>query len=391
MAKWTPTYTDKTPTYTDMQKYLLACWLLVFVASARPVFPQGTDPTGGTNDPEDARQQTAPSRKQGWHFSTWNIGGRADYQVMYMKQALSGMEGMENTRGRMMSLELEGTATLGNGNRDLFDFAVQWPYYTQMEGVDGRGRSMHFFNAYGVFKFGLGKPNLRFGQFVLPFGNLPYYETHTRPLQSLFPESLGVRIQRGISLEGFLGKCDYWLAAMGDDDAREGMARVGRRFDLPRGTLVAGVSALYGRNMPRFSSLLNPLMDEAIMEMPVEHSVSFTDKLRFGLDGELSMGRELFRAELAGGRDSDGATDGQYFQWSHSFTEKDELAGQIARWSQPTGTRFRYGGWYGRKLGRFLTARLWFERSHGDEPESAARETAAGVQLLLEVQRLFGR
>jgi hypothetical protein len=372
-----------------MQIIFLVTWILACAASAWAVPIQ--EPAGGTKDAAQTRQQTTPPQKQGWQFSTWNVGGRADYQVMYMKQVLSGMGGMETIRGRMMSLEVESTATLNNGNRDLFDFSAQWPYYTQMEGVDGRGKPMHFFNAYGVFKFGLGKPNLRFGQFVLPFGNLPYYETHTRPLQSLFPQSLGVRIQRGVSLEGFLGKWDYWLAAMGDDDAREGSLRLARRFDLSRGTLITGFSALHGRNMPRFSPLLDPMMDEALMDMPVEHSVSFTNKTRVGLDSEYSMGRELLRAELIVGRDSEGGTNGQYFQWNYSFTEKDELTGQIARWSQPTGTRLRYGGWYSRRLGRFLTARLWFERSHARETETDGKETTAGVQLLLEVQRLFGR
>jgi hypothetical protein len=124
---------------------------------------------------------------------------------MFMGATMTGMASMSETRGQMMAAELESSATLNDGNRDVLDLAVQWPYYTQMKGVDGRGKAMHFFNAYGIFKLGLGKPNIRIGQFVVPFGNLTYYETHTRPIQSLFPESLGIRIQRGVSVEGLLG------------------------------------------------------------------------------------------------------------------------------------------------------------------------------------------
>jgi hypothetical protein len=305
------------------------------------------------------------------------------------------MSPMENTLGKLMSLELESTATLNNGQRDILELAVQLPYYTQMKGVDDRGKPMHFFNAYGILKLGLGKPNIRFGQFVVPFGNLPYYETHTLPLQSLFPQSLGVRIQRGVSVEGFLSHFDYWVAVMGDDHAREGMVRIARRFDLSKGTLTAGFSALYGKDMPRFSTLLDPIMGSKLAGMPLSHSVNLTDKKRLALDAEYSMGKELFRGELILGRDSENRVNGQFLQWSHALSDKDELMVQMARWDQPAGDRVRFGGWYGRKLGKYFTARLWAERSLGKEPGKKrvtyGNETTVGLQCIMEIPRLLGR
>jgi hypothetical protein len=348
----------------------------------------GAAPEGGDQAAPD--QKTPPAS---WNFSAFQSSGRADYQVMYMKQTLAGISMMENTRGKLMSLELESTATLNNGKRDFLDFALQFPYYTQMEGVDGRGKPMHFFNAYAILKLGLGKPNIRFGQFVMPFGNLPYYETHTRPIQSMFPQSLGVRVQRGVSVEGIAGPYDYWAAVMGDDDARAGMARIARKFDLAKGTLAAGLSGLYGVNMPRFSALLDPIMDEAMATMPLSHSVDFTDKKRFALDAEYSLGRNLWRGELVVGRDLEGGADGQLAQWNLALSDKDELMAQFVRWNQPAGTRSRVGAWYGRKLGKYLIARLWAEFSYGrvSEADGDGNATAAGLQFLLEIPKLFRR
>lgn len=394
-----------------MRRYLITTVVSLAVAASAWAAPEVTAqspdlktraPGAGTAENEKVKtdqagnDQTASGKEKphrGWHFSAFNSSGRADYQVIYMKRTVTGMSAMENTRGRLMSLELESTVTLNNGNRDLLDLAVQYPYYSQMEGVDGRGKPMHFFNAYGILKLGLGKPNIRFGQFVVPFGNLPYYDTHTLPLQSLFPRSLGLRIQRGVSVEGFAGHYDYWFAAMGDDHAREGMARIARRFDLPRGTLTTGLSGLYGVDMPRFSTLLDPIMDQALAGMPLSHSVDLTDKKRFSLDAEYSLGRNLWREEVVVGRDLDGRVDGQFLQWSFTLTQKDELMAQFARWNQPEGTRSGVGAWYGRKFAKYFTARLWAELGLGRAPaiNKDGNETAAGLQCLLEIPHLFKR
>ncbi|HOF89740.1 MAG TPA: hypothetical protein PLZ36_16805, partial [Armatimonadota bacterium] len=294
--------------------------------------------------------------EDGPRVSTWRVDGRLDYQVMRMEAAMSGMPDMADTRGALMAAEIETTATIANGERDLLDLAVQWPYATEMAGVAGRGKAMHFGNAYGVYKFGLGKPNLRVGQFVAPFGNLPYYETHTRPLQSLYPNSLGVRIDRGVSLDGFAGDYDYGVAAMGGNGARGDnndspvvLGRVARRYDLPGGALTAGVSALYGTDMPRFSTLVDPVMGEALAGMPLSASLDFTDKTRVALDAEYSAGPHLWRAELVGGRDSDGGVNGQFLQWNRALSDRDEFTAQAARWEQPGGHRLRVGASFGRR------------------------------------------
>jgi hypothetical protein len=362
---------------------LFAVFLMIAAASRLEAQDQGQAADSASDN---------QTKKEGWHFSSWATGGRVDAQIMSMQQSMTGMDSMSDVKVQMMALELETRATLNNGNRDVVDFALQWPYYTQMEGVDGRGKPMHFFNAYGIFKLGLGKPNIRFGQFVIPFGNLTYYETHAKPLQSLFPESLGIRLQRGVGVEGILADYDYWIAIAGDDKARSVTGRLARRLDLSHGILSGGVSALYGRHLPRFSSLLDPLMDEAFSDMPLDHSIVLTDKLRAGVDVEYSSAKDLWRAEVISGSDSDGLVNGQFLQWNHNLTENNTVTAQIARWDQPSGDRIRFGGWYERKIGKYATIRVWAEHSRGrTNLDRSGNETMAGLQCILEKQKLLGR
>ena len=381
-----------------MQRHVaLAVMILAVAASGwasppqRETAAQAQDVTGSADKKDEP--------KQGLHFSAWKVGGRLNYQLMYMRDAMSGMDLMSSTRGMLMAAELESTATLSTGSRDLLDLAVQYPYYTQMKGVDERGEDLHFFNAYGVFKLGLGKPSIRFGQFVIPFGNLPYYETHTLFLQSLYPQSLGIRIQRGVSVDGFVRAYDYSVAAMGADGTREVLGRVARRFDLPNAVFTVGLSALYGQHVQRFSTLLDPLMDDALPGAPLSQSIDFADKTRIALDAEYSMGRDLFRAEVVTGRDvqvstanTDGLVNGQFLQWNRAlFSDKNELSFQLARWEQPDGTRLRLGASYGRKLHQYLTARVSVERSLGRAPDGRRNETDLALQLVCDVPKLLGR
>jgi len=349
----------------------------------------------GTEEANGMEEEAQDEESAGWRISNWKVDGRLDYRLMNMKEPE-----MSTTSGELMAAELETIATISNKDRDVLDIGLQLPSATQMEGIDDRGKEMHFFNAYGIYKFGLGKPNLRFGQFVAPFGNLATYETHTRPLQTLFPESLGIRIDRGASLEGIAGEYDYWIAAMNGNGARGdnngtpiALGRVARRFDLPSGTLSVGVSALHGTDMPRFSTLVDPLMDteEMLDGMLMDPPLDFTDKSRVAVDAEYSAGQNLWRAELVGGRDSDGAVNGQFIQYSRAIDDKHEVSLQATRWEQPGGNRVRLGIAGERKLDQYTTVRLYAERALGHTPMEDRNRTLIGIQLLREFPGLFGK
>jgi hypothetical protein len=279
----------------------------------------------------------------------------------------------------------------------VLDLGLQWPYATAMSGIDGRGRQMHFGNAYAVYKTGLGRPSVRFGQFVVPFGNLPSYETHTRPLQSLYPQSLGIRIDRGVSIEGIAGPYDYSFAIMGGNGARADndgrpmvAARAARRLDgVAGGRLTVGASLLRGTAMPRFSPGLDPVMDSGMADIPADHLLSFTDKTRFGLDAELEAGRDTWRLEAIGGRDSDGSVNGQFVHWSRALATGAELTLQAGRWNQPIGARTMFGASIGRTVARNTVVRAWVSMSRGSTHGSHMREDVCGVQVTADFPRLL--
>ena len=336
-----------------------------------------------------------PTSRGGARFSQWNVSGRLDFQLL--RTDASGAHPMAETKGVLMGAEIETMATVSDGVRDVLDLAVQWPYATGMSGPEGRGRQMHFGNAYAVVKLGLGRPNIRVGQFVVPFGNLTSYETHTRPLQTLYAHSLGVRIDRGVSVEGMSGAYDWWLALVGgngprgDNDGRPAfVARAARRLILPSGARVSiGFSAMSGSSMPRFATGIDPTMEHGDMGMSAHDLVHFTDKTRLGFDAEVEMGQDVWRAEMVTGRDSDGGVNGQFVQWNRALTAGSEITAQIARWHQPAGTRLALGASIGRQVDRDTMVRLSAIQARGRVGADRRRETMVVLQVAREVPRLF--
>jgi hypothetical protein len=367
-----------------------------------------TAPTAWGADPPD------PS--PGWRLSSVTVEARVDWQLVQMHDAMGS-----TLTGELMAAELELAATVASPSRDVLELAIGFPHLTGMEGIDGRGEEMHFGNAYGILRTGLGLPSLRFGQFVVPFGNLVSYETHTRPLQSLYPQSLGVRIDRGVSLEGLAGPYDFWLAAVGgngprsDNDSSPALtARLSRRHDLSFGTLTWGLSGLHGRGMPRFGVLDDPMMEAAHAAPPPSHPepdmaggetteggmeehppssgpLDFTDKTRGALDAEVSLGRSLWRLEVVAGRDGDGPVNGQFLAWDFALTDRVELSLQGVRWEQPRGRQVRAGAAAAWRISDMLLARLSAERRFGYTPSEENAVTTASLQIELSLRPLWRR
>ena len=156
------------------------------------------------------------------------------------------------------------------------------------------------------------------------------------------------------------------------------------------GTLTAGASALYGRRLPRFSSLVDPVMDDTsgptmMMDGREMLVLDFTHKFRLGLDGEYTSGPTLYRAELIGGRDADGSVNGQFLQWNRALSETREVSVQLARWDQPDGTRTRFGASVEQKLDALSTLRFSAEQAYGRTPMEHRDETMISLQYLREL------
>ncbi|MBI2843577.1 MAG: hypothetical protein HYX78_09265 [Armatimonadetes bacterium] len=311
---------------------------------------------------------------------------RLDSRYMSQNEGESGLE--------LMALEAEITAAIG----DKIDAAVQVPLGS---GMTGRGRGMHFGNAYFVFKGKIGKPTVKVGQFVVPFGNLPYYETHTRILQTLYPYSLGIRIDPGIEIEGFLDKdTEFQLAVTqgngpfrGDIDGNKVlMARVSRQLQIGDDDVRIGLSALKGR-LPVFSVMADPLMEgrgaklvQIGTGMLVEQDdpEGFADKTRYAVDFEWYKGIDLIRGELVFGNDQGRSANGQWLLFEHPLSYKTSVVAQLARWKQFSGD---WKGWavgLEHKLRDDRIARVAFEQRRANEMGMGMTMNMLTAQYIIE-------
>jgi hypothetical protein len=163
--------------------------------------------------------------------------------------------------------------------------------------MEGWAKDMHYGNAFAVFPLGLGRPSIKVGQQVIPFGLLSYYDTHGQVFENPYALVLGERIDAGISVFGLLGPFDWWyMVANGNgpnvSDRDENKVQTGR-IALAADDYAIGLSLLRGV-LPRFRH--NPLVD--MMAEPD----SFLMKNRAGIDFELSLPLMLVRGEAAAGR-----------------------------------------------------------------------------------------
>ncbi|MBI3944479.1 MAG: hypothetical protein HY321_01020 [Armatimonadetes bacterium] len=305
-------------------------------------------------------------------------GGRGKSYAIRYRLDVRPMAGSDPAKLEVMAAEAEVTGEAG----EHVEYAIQIPAYTAMK---GRGKEMHFGNLYAIFRRNLGEPTLKVGQFVIPFGNLVNYETHTRPVQTLYRYSLGVRIDPGAELEGFLNKdTEFQLAVTTgngsfrkDNNANKVVtARVSRTFELGDNELRLGVSALRGK-LPVFSLMSDPVMGSGEV-------LEFSMKNRVGLDAEYYRGPYLVRAELVGGDDNGRGAYGHWVQLSVPLSYKTSIDVGTERWKQFSGKLS--GNWIGieHKLTDNRILRLALQSADASEGAHPMSMTMITGQLLVE-------
>lgn len=300
------------------------------------------------------------------------------YQIRYRldTRAMGSSEGP--TTLDVMAAEAEITGEIGQH----LEYAVQIPLYTSME---GRGRDMHFGNLYAIYRRKLGEPTVKLGQFVIPFGNLPDYETHTRPVQTLYRYSVGVRIDPGVEVEGFLGRETTFQVALttgngafrSDNNGNKVLtARLSRTLTVGADELRLGLSALAGV-LPVFSLMSDPVMGTAQV-------LEFSHKQRVALDAEYSRGPLLLRAEVVAGDDDGRGAYGHWLQVSYPLSYQTSLEAGTERWSQFSGALTGYWAGVEHKLNDRQTLRLVLQQSRAREGGMRMDETMVTAQLLVE-------
>ncbi|GEM_PF-1309949 len=359
--------------------FLLAASMLVAtagIASAEDTDPTEDDVPASTeiaaDDAASAEEPTVSDESDQFSEESdadADTGKKLQYQTLYRLDSRY-MGDSDASKADIMAGEIEVNGSYG----DKVDFAVQVPLAT---GMEGRGKDMHFGNAYAVIKGKIKQPTVKIGQFVIPFGNLADYETHTRIFQTLYPNSLGVRIDPGVEVEGYLGDAEYLVAVTNGngpwrkdiDGNKVVTARVSKRFQIGDDDLKVGVSALKGR-LPVFSLMDDPLMDgkdAKLVDVRRSHAVSqndpsgFADKTRYGVDFEYYKGIDLIRGEVVFGSDDGRSVNGQWLQYEHPLNYKTSLIGMVERWQQSTGSFIGWGVGVEHKLNDNRTVRVAYQ------------------------------
>lgn len=250
-----------------------------------------------------------------------------------------------------------------------WEFAAQVPVGSQFA---SRGRGMHFGNLYAIRKWRLGAPTVKFGQFVVPYGNLTTYDVHTRIIQALSRYSLGVRIDPGIEAEGYLPGDDNseWQVAVTSGNGpyrldRHGAplvtGRISHKFEQQGNTIQLGLSAAAG-TLPVFSVNGEPVSTAGSTVL------GWADKRRLALDAEVEHGVDLFHLEGDVGTDGGRAARGLWLGWTRPLSANDALETAAEAWQQPESQGHLVGAWLGAEHrldgARTVRAALRWCRSH---------------------------
>ena len=258
---------------------------------------------------------------------------------------------------RVMQAEVNIRFSINQDDAELVSIALSPNFETDMS---GRARDMHFSNFYSVWNFGVDKPKLKLGQFVVPFGTLAEYDTHPLILQTPYARTLGVRIDQGLAVEGRLDETDYQLSLTTGNGRgiRDGSYAAGLRLarDFERGddAFRVGVSLLHGEQMPVFATSPMPL--------PMSHmKPTRADKERIAVDLDWLHGIDNIRSELVFGWDDGDFVNGQWLSWNHPFSYDTELTVQADRWQQRDGVSYGLGASVHHRLDDLSGVRVAYE------------------------------
>jgi len=107
----------------------------------------------------------------------------------------------------LMAAEIILNSNVRSSKRDILSLVFQVYVLGTMRGW---AKAMHQGNAYIIVPTGLGKPSIKLGQQVIPFGLLAWYDTHGKVFQNPYSLAIGERIDAGITVQGILGPVDWW-------------------------------------------------------------------------------------------------------------------------------------------------------------------------------------
>jgi hypothetical protein len=222
---------------------------------------------------------------------------------------------------------------------------------------------------------------IKAGQFPVALGLTPVYDTHLQIMQSLYPESLGERLDWGLGVDGrFYGVLDYkatMTAGLGPDKITTPKSpvvafRLGRLFATPAGAFNIGGSILSGR-MPQ--TAVDPVTGYSPALPPSGYTTApygFVNKTRIAGDGQWTYQQVTLRAEAVAGADADKRVFGYFVQGEYRFAPGFTAIAARKSWDYGVGTSKTEDNAVGLNIsyGNNLAIRTLAEERH-DVPVSA--------------------
>ena len=232
---------------------------------------------------------------------------------------------------------------------------------------------------------------MRGGQFVVPFGLAAVYDTPLQPIQTLYTEAIGLRVDTGAMLEGEYGIYHYaasLTAGSGPDRSRDARGhvvafRLSRAVETRLGRFQVGGSLLTG-TLP-VTNFAYDLPPSGLVQ-----TGNYVHKSRFAGDGEYFLGRIVARGEVIFGADDQDAVYGYFGEVNYQFRKRVQAVGYLKTWNFPVkpqqkselgaGLNYDLGG------GILLRGLYEFER---DTPQIAGVNATVVRRITLQTRLNF--
>lgn len=226
--------------------------------------------------------------------------------------------------------------------------------------IDNNFEDMRSYQTYLQYKGPLGRWNIRVGHYILPFGLLSDYDTERLVLQSFELLSLGIKLDTGINVLGFIGAFDYAISIS------QGVGR-NRLADADENKLVTGRISWQGEDMRiGLSTLIGRVLVDEDSSLRDEAGSSSIYEKRLGLDIAKYVGPLVLRGELLIGEDENNTVGGGLLLAGYALSPKLEINLKYAHW-QKDGNRNFIGAGFTFSMGSGLFLRLADEYQFGME------------------------
>lgn len=221
------------------------------------------------------------------------------------------------------------------------------------------------YQTYIQYKGPLGKWNVRAGHYILPFGLLADYDTERLVLRGLEPLSLGIKLDTGVELLGFVREFDYAVSVS------QGVGRE-RLSDVDENKLISGRIGWQGEDINIGLSVLTGrvLTEEGSVIRRDLGADTFYER-RVGLDFTKYSGPLVLRGEAVIGRDDSVTVGGGILKADYALTPVLELNLKYTYW-QRNGERNFAGAGITYALYKGLFLRIADEYQFGKEDENVA-------------------